>query len=269
MFGYIRQLVKNTFIEAEASSADYQSKQKTVDKKTIQICCIVAFSVVGVRYFGDTTFVMQFIQGAGLDTLHYSFETLFYRSADASLYRLCWWVASIVGFYLVVPAIFIKFVWKEQMRAYGFKLRGAFKDYRMYFIMLAVMMPLVLWFSTTASFQLRYPFYKPIAGQPLFPKFVIWEFVYFFQFIAVEFFFRGFMVHGTKQRFGFYAVFVMMIPYCMVHFGKPLPETIAAIAAGIMLGILSLKSRSVILGIAIHYSVAISMDLFALWQLRH
>jgi len=51
MFGYIRQLVKNTFIEAEASSADYQSKQKTVDKKTIQICCIVAFSVVGVRYF--------------------------------------------------------------------------------------------------------------------------------------------------------------------------------------------------------------------------
>jgi uncharacterized protein len=268
MFNYLKQLFVNTFNDTESLSSAFQANNKGFDKKTAQLCCIVALSVVGVRYIGDTTFVMLFIQGAGLDALHNSFANLFYRSPDASLYRLCWWVMSIVGFYFVIPSLVIKFVWKEQMRNYGFKLRGAFKDYRMYFIMLAFMIPLVFWFSTTASFQMRYPFYKPMPHQPLFPKFIIWESVYFLQFVAVEFFFRGFMVHGTKYRFGFYAVFVMMVPYCMVHFGKPLPETIAAIAAGIMLGILSLKSRSIILGIAIHYSVAISMDLFALWQLR-
>ncbi len=74
------------------------------------------------------------------------------------------------------------------------------------------------------------------------------------------------MIHGTKQVFGFYSVFVMTIPYCMIHFGKPMPETIAAIVAGIVLGVLSLKSRSIWMGVAIHYSVAITMDLCSLYQ---
>ena len=45
-----------------------------------------------------------------------------------------------------------------------------------------------------------------------------------------------------------------------------MPETIGAVFAGIILGALSLKSRSIWLGVAIHYSVAITMDLAALWQ---
>jgi hypothetical protein len=52
----------------------------------------------------------------------------------------------------------------------------------------------------------------------------------------------------------------------MVHFGKPFGETIAAIFAGLILGTLSLKSRSIVLGIIIHYSVAITMDIFALYR---
>jgi membrane protease YdiL (CAAX protease family) len=74
------------------------------------------------------------------------------------------------------------------------------------------------------------------------------------------------MVHGLKKRFGFYSIIIMTIPYCMIHFGKPMPETIAAIFAGLILGTFSMKSNSIWLGIAIHYSVAITMDLSALWQ---
>jgi membrane protease YdiL (CAAX protease family) len=50
----------------------------------------------------------------------------------------------------------------------------------------------------------------------------------------------------------------------MIHFGKPFPETIGAIAAGLVLGLLSYKSKSVIPGIFLHYSVAITMDILAL-----
>jgi membrane protease YdiL (CAAX protease family) len=52
----------------------------------------------------------------------------------------------------------------------------------------------------------------------------------------------------------------------MIHFGKPLPETIGAILAGLALGALSIKSRSVYWGVAIHYAVAITMDLGALYR---
>jgi membrane protease YdiL (CAAX protease family) len=136
----------------------------------------------------------------------------------------------------------------------------------LYVIMLGVMLPLVFFVSGTDSFQARYPFYKMAAGESVWPNFIIWEVVYFIQFASLEFFFRGFITLGTRKSLGFMSIFVMMVPYCMIHFGKPMPETIGAIIAGIVLGTLSLKSRSVILGIMIHYSVAITMDMMALWR---
>ena len=71
---------------------------------------------------------------------------------------------------------------------------------------------------------------------------------------------------GLRHRFGFYAIFAMMVPYCMIHFGKPMPETFAAIIAGIVLGFMSLKTRSIWLGAAIHVAVALGMDFLSLWH---
>ena len=56
------------------------------------------------------------------------------------------------------------------------------------------------------------------------------------------------------------------VPYCMIHYGKPMPETFSAIGAGIVLGLMSLKTRSIWLGAVLHVAVALSMDLLALWH---
>jgi membrane protease YdiL (CAAX protease family) len=90
--------------------------------------------------------------------------------------------------------------------------------------------------------------------------------LYAIQFVALEFFFRGFLVHGTRRRLGFYSIFAMTIPYCMIHFGKPMLETFGAIIAGIVLGIMSLRTRSVWLGAGLHITVAWLMDALALWH---
>jgi membrane protease YdiL (CAAX protease family) len=126
------------------------------------------------------------------------------------------------------------------------------------------MLPLIYLVSQHQSFLLKYPFYKPSLNEPLYEYFLWWEILYFIQFIGVEFFFRGFLIHATKHRFGIYSVYVSLLPYVMIHFGKPFPETIGAIAAGLVLGLLSYKSKSVIPGIFLHYSVAITMDILAL-----
>ena len=47
---------------------------------------------------------------------------------------------------------------------------------------------------------------------------------------------------------------------------EPLPETLGAIFAGLSLGVLALLTRSIWLGVAIHVSVAVSMDLLSLWM---
>jgi hypothetical protein len=58
----------------------------------------------------------------------------------------------------------------------------------------------------------------------------------------------------------------MTVAYCMIHFQKPLPECCGSIVAGVALGLMSLKTRSVLLGAALHISVAWTMDGFALFR---
>ena len=89
---------------------------------------------------------------------------------------------------------------------------------------------------------------------------------YALQFFALEFFFRGFVLRGMAAEFGSMAMMVMMIPYCMIHFGKPLPECLGSIVAGMVLGTLAMDTRSIWGGITIHVAVAWSMDAAALWH---
>ena len=35
----------------------------------------------------------------------------------------------------------------------------------------------------------------------------------------------------------------MIVPYCMIHYGKPLPETLGAIGAGLILGTLAMRTQ--------------------------
>ena len=95
---------------------------------------------------------------------------------------------------------------------------------------------------------------------------LIWELFYGLQFFALEFFFRGFMLHAWKDRLGYFSIFAMVIPYCMVHFQKPWPETLGAILAGTVLGTISLRTGTIWGGVFIHVAVAWSMDFAAIVQ---
>jgi len=176
-----------------------------------------------------------------------------------------WGLACFLS-YTILPVLLIRLVFRERLADYGVKLRGAFTDGWVYLVMLAVVGPLVWVASHNAQFQEHYPFYQLPRGEPLWPDFWRWEIVYGLQFVGVEFFFRGFLVYGLKRRFGAYAIVVMTVPYCMIHFGKPLPETLASIVAGLALGFMSLRTRSIVLGVAIHMTVALSMDFASMWQ---
>ncbi len=263
---YFTDLFVKTWVEAENQSVRTAPAQGTVtaDMKVIIILVYTAIGIVVSKYFGHTTAFLDvvLVNPSRFDLWYCSF---FFGSETGKFHSMVYWSASIIMFYLVIPVLIVRFVFREDLRDYGFRIRGVAKDYPLYVLMLAIMLPLVYLASTTQSFLDRYPLFQPSQGH-VFPLFLYWQAAYFLQFVAVEFLFRGFMVHGMKHRFGVYAVFIMVIPYCLVHIGKPFGETMAAILAGIILGMLSLKSRSIILGIMIHYSIAISMDLFALWR---
>jgi membrane protease YdiL (CAAX protease family) len=188
--------------------------------------------------------------------------------ATTRIAGLTWWAVGQTLIYLVIPALFVKFVVGDRLRDYGLKLRGAFQSAWVYALMYLAMIGPVLWASRWQSFLNTYPFYQVEPGASFWPRMLYWEILYAIQFIALEFFFRGFILHGCRRRFGAYAIFVMAVPYCMIHFHKPLLETLGAIAAGLILGYMSLRTRSIWLGAALHVAVAWTMDAAALMQQR-
>ena len=56
----------------------------------------------------------------------------------------------------------------------------------------------------------------------------------------------------------------MCVPYCMIHYGKPYLEAAGAVVAGIALGSLAMRTKSIYSGFLVHVTVALSMDLLSL-----
>ena len=254
-----------TFFRSEVSSfKSLQNNLRNFDYKVTLVCVVTALALTLAYYLIDYRFVVTFLLFLGLSDWAAQLFHLMTGHPDAHFYRPLYWASIISLSYLVLPIICIKWIFKENFADYGLSFKGSLTYYRLYLLMLVIMIPLVVYFSATDSFLQTYPFYKVPPGESLFPRFFIWEVFYFFQFFALEFLFRGFLLHGTKHRFGFYAIFFMTVPYCMIHFGKPMPETIAAIIAGVVLGYMSLKSRNIWMGVFVHCSVAFMMDFAAL-----
>ncbi len=180
------------------------------------------------------------------------------------LWTYVWWSGWRVGGYILIPMLVIWAMPGERLRDYYVSLKGLSRHIWIYIGLFAVILPAVLYAATLDSFTHTYPFYKH-ANRSHF-DFWAWQGMYALQFVALEFFFRGFMLKGLERSFGSGAIFVMMVPYTMIHFGKPMLETLGAIIAGIVLGTLAMRTRSMWGGAFLHILVAITMDLLAVNQ---
>ena len=238
------------------------------DRETIVVLLTTALSLTFLNYAATSDGLQTAIQL--LERLSPAAaaqcRSLLYHAETAELARLVFWAATCLVAYVVLPAAAIKLLIGRPLSEYGLAWRGISGHAWMYGAMLAVMVPAVIAVSFTAGFQAKYPFYRLGEGESLWPYFACWEVLYALQFIGLEFFFRGFLVHGTRRRLGYYSVLVMTIPYAMLHFQKPPLETLGAIAAGVVLGTLSLNTRSIWWGAGLHISVAYTMDGAALLQ---
>ena len=175
---------------------------------------------------------------------------------------LAWWAGWRVIGYAIVPMIVLAFLPGQRIRDYYVSPRGFFKHLWIFVALFGAFLPAVFVASTSDTFRHAYPFYR-LANRS-YADLVMWEALYGIQFVALEFFFRGFILQGLRRALGANAIFVMLVPYCMIHYGKPVPETLGAIAAGLVLGTLAMRTKSIWGGVLIHIGVATTMDVLAL-----
>lgn len=233
-----------------------------LDRKAIFALIYTSVGLTGIHYLKDQEFISRILAGTRLDW----FGTLITRNNENNLPGLAWWVLIVTIFYVAIPACWI-LTRRERLADYGLRMTLEAGFGRLLAASLGVMLPLVYLMSLTESFTSKYPFLKIYDGEPyLGTTLLAWELIYFVQFFGLEFFFRGFLVHSLKPSLGIYSIFVMTVPYCMIHFGKPPAETLSAIAAGVFLGWLSYRNGNIWMGLILHCAVAFSMDVLALYN---
>jgi membrane protease YdiL (CAAX protease family) len=211
----------------------------------------------GGRIYYDSTIVPLL---TSLDSRHPAMQLQKYDE----LYGFAWWAGTRIFGYVLPFAVWKVAFRKDSLLDLGLRTKGFFDHAWIYGLFLAFVLPAMLVVSKSPDFGTYYPFYK-LASRSWF-DFLVWEAMYFAQFFALEMFFRGFWLGALRKSFGSGAIFVMAVPYCMIHYGKPYLEACGAIVAGIALGSLSMKTRSIYQGFLVHVTVAALMD----WlSLRH
>lgn len=182
-------------------------------------------------------------------------------------YRLFGWFGLNLVLLLIVPLLVIRFVFKERVADYGFQVGKVALWGKYLGLFLLVFIPCAMIASRLPQFNAFYPRYAWIRENHLLmvPVALGWL-VYF---AAWEFFFRGFMLQGLGKRLGPIAIFIQMVPFTMAHFPKPELESLAAIIAGIALGLMAWRSKSFIGPWLLHWAAATAMDvLVVFWPLR-
>jgi hypothetical protein len=220
----------------------------------VAILVTAAIALILPRYFGGAEFFKSSAQ----------LSALFVGLPHPDLYPRLYWSAFKLINWGILPALCIKLVLKQRLADHGLRLVSEPKVWLLYAGMLLLVLPMAYAASLTDTFMSTYPKYHS-AGDS-WTQFFAWELAYGFQFLMLEFFFRGFLIFALARYVGSLAIFVMIVPYAMIHFGKPFAECLASIFAGIALGTVALRTGSIYGGVAVHCGVAWSMDLFALSQ---
>ena len=177
--------------------------------------------------------------------------------------HLAHWVGACTLGYLILPLTYLKLTGRS-VSDYYWSVRGLKEHGGVYLALLIPASLLVYWVSFWPDFQRIYPFYTE-AGRSWFDL-IAWELLYGLQFFSLEFFFRAFMLEALRKSLSYGAVAVMVIPYCMVHFQKTAAESLGSIVAGLLLGYLAMRSRSLWGGVLVHWLIAVEMDVLSLMQ---
>jgi len=233
---------------------DFFSTTKGLEKKIVIIFIAIAVLQTVSWYFTSRAF------------FRVNIFKYFIESPDVYLYEYLYWFLGDFLSLGIFPLLIIVFLLREKPKSYGVQI-GDYKRGILYTAVFLTVMIVILWFvSAQSEFSLVYPHY-PYARNN-WQIFLIYEAGMLFYMAGWEFIWRGFTLFGLWERFSFYAILIQMIPFVILHNGKPPLETFSSILGGIGLGILAYKTKSVLYCIIVHFGVMFTIDLFSVLRFR-
>ncbi len=254
-----------TWRKIDEEATDYRSQNRGQLDYRPAACLVITAVVLTVQeYYGGRQFFQTTLRPE-LEELYLGPWPWLRLERYDELYAYGWWCFSRSAGYVLLPLLTWKLLFpSDSLLDMGLRGRGFFEHLWVYAVCLGIVVPVMLIVAHQPDFGSYYPFYKQ-SSRSIF-DFMAWEAMYWVQFFSLELFFRGWMVGALRHNLGSAAIFVMAVPYCMIHYGKPYLEAHGAIVAGVVLGSLAMRTRSIYAGFLLHITVALSMDLLSLYK---
>ena len=227
---------------------------REMDRKVLTIFLSVAILQTLSFYFTSRRFFRENL-----------FES-FQNYSDPYLIEYIYWFIGDFFTFFILAVLIIKFGFKEKLKDFGVQF-GDIKTGLLVSVFFLFVMIILIWFvSATPAFAEKYPHLSSAKSD--WNTLLIYEAGMLLYMFAWEFIWRGFMLFGLEKKFGYYSVLIQMIPFVILHNGKPFLETIGAILGGIALGILALRTRSFYYCVITHIGVMFSIDFISSLRFR-
>jgi membrane protease YdiL (CAAX protease family) len=148
---------------------------------------------------------------------------------------------------LGVPLLVIVAVWREDPRRYFLRI-GEWKLGLVVSAGAIAVMAIVIWYTGHQPDFRSY--YLPLVGGRSALQLIYDMGVAMF---AWEFFYRGWLLEALGRKYGTDAIWLQMMPFALLHVGKPEIELLSTVLGGAFFGILAWRTRSMLYGWLLHW----------------
>jgi membrane protease YdiL (CAAX protease family) len=213
------------------------------------------------------------------------FVTLIVAITGALLFGVLWRLRYEFGHYemyivanvltlFFAPMLAIFFIFREEASNFGFAISDSRRVRWLTVAMLVIMLVILIPVSRIKEYQDFYPIFKQFGSfyggiykyGDIRGLLYGWA-SYGLYLFCWEFYFRGYLLFGLYRTIKWPAIIIQAILFGILHLGKVPSEVASSFLAGIILGILALRSKSFLPCFALHWLVSLSMDAFVL--MRH
>jgi membrane protease YdiL (CAAX protease family) len=227
---------------------------RSLDKKVLVILLSIAVIQTISWYYTSRLFFRQ------------NYFDLLGTNPNYNYYEFAFWFVGDFISLFVIPFLIIKIILKEKIKNYGISIGDYKTGLKLTVIFLLIMIPIIWFVSSEPIFAATYPLL--VNARDSWSIFFLYECGLLFYLFAWEFIWRGFMLFGLKEKFGYYAVIIQMIPFVILHDGKAPVEVFGAILGGIALGILAYRTKSIYYCVITHAGIMFSIDFISTLRYR-
>lgn len=163
-------------------------------------------------------------------------------------------VINYLFYYVLLPVIVIVLGLRDNPLDYGFRI-GEIGIWLKY-VLITIIVGFPVLYLGTRSASVQHFYLKEGLGYTQFLTFTVPEL------FAWEYLLRGFLLFGLKKRFGEASIIIQMVPFVLLHLGKPEAETLSCIITGLWFGWIAYRGKSFWPAFLIHVFINLTAKWF-------